>query len=315
MWVLWLLLLSVLVGGALFLIWVGIRAQQADPEARVLELLQRDEEIRSIEDLELRQPFMDRVIVPIARRFGDFVLRFTPQRVIAATELDLLRAGLRARWDPTLVLTARLALSMGLFLLGFFLVRLSPSPNVRRSALLLALLFGFLGFYLPVLFIKSRIARRQKEILKAFPDALDLLTICVQAGLGFDAAMQKLVEKWDNALSLEFARVLREVQLGKPRRDALKDMAERIGLAEVSSFVAAVVQAEQLGVSLSNILQIQADAMRLKRRQRAEEEAHKAPVKMLFPLAFLVMPSLFIVLLGPSLFILLRSGIAAMFGG
>ncbi len=314
MW-LWALLLILLIGTAGFLVWVGIRAQQTDVESRVLELLQEDEQVRSIEELELRQPFMDRVIIPIARRFGDFVLRFTPQRVIASTELDLLRAGMRARWDPTVVVALRLGLGVALFIGGFFLVRLSPSPQVKRSALLLALLFGFLGFYLPVLFIKSRIARRQKEILRSFPDALDLLTICVQAGLGFDAAMQKLVEKWDNALSLEFARVLREVQLGKPRRDALKDMADRIGLPEVTSFVAAVVQAEQLGVGLTNILQIQADAMRLKRRQRAEEEARRAPIKMLFPLAFLIMPSLFIVLLGPSIFILIRSGVAAMFGG
>lgn len=311
----WIVLLLVLLIGAGFLVWVGLRSREEDVETRVLELLQEGEEIRSIEDLELRQPFTERVILPIARRLGEFLVRFTPQQVIASTELDLLRAGLRGRWDPTVVVALRVILGIGLFIGGFFLMRLSPSPNLRRSALLMALIFGFLGFYLPVLFIKSRIARRQKEILKSFPDALDLLTICVQAGLGFDAAMQKLVEKWDNALSLEFARVLREVQLGKPRRDALRDMAERIGLPEVSSFVAAVVQAEQLGVSLSNILQIQADAMRLKRRQRAEEEARRAPIKMLFPLAFLIMPSLFIVLLGPSLFILLRSGVAAMFGG
>ncbi len=315
MW-LWGLLLFLVLLGAGALVWVGIRSQQSQSvEDRVLELLQEGEEIRSIEDLELRQPFTDRVLIPIARRFGEFVLRFTPQRVIAATEMDLLRAGLRSRWDPTVVVAVRFFLGVGLLVGGFFLLRASPAPNIRRMALPGALLFGLFGFYLPVLLIKSRIQRRQKAILKSFPDALDLLTVCVQAGLGFDAAMQKLVEKWENELALEFARVLREVQLGKPRKDALRDMAERIGLPEVTSFVAAVVQAEQLGVSLSNILLIQADAMRQKRRQRAEEEARKAPIKMLFPLTFLIMPALFIVLLGPSIFILLHSGIASIFGG
>ncbi len=314
MW-LWVFLLLVVLVGAGLLVWVGLRHQTQNVEGRVLQLLQEGEEIRSIEDLELRQPFSERVLIPIARRFGEFVLRFTPQRVIAATEIDLLRAGLRARWDPTVVVAVRFFLAIGLLIGGFFLLRASPAPNIRRMALPGALLFGLLGFYLPVLLIKSRIQRRQKAILKSFPDALDLLTICVQAGLGFDAAMQKLVEKWENELALEFARVLREVQLGKPRKDALRDMAERIGLPEVTSFVAAVVQAEQLGVSLSNILVIQADAMRQKRRQRAEEEARKAPIKMLFPLTFLIMPALFIVLLGPSIFILMKSGVLGGLGG
>jgi tight adherence protein C len=155
--------------------------------------------------------------------------------------------------------------------------------------------------------LQSAIDRRQKSIRKAMPDALDLLTICVEAGLGFDGAMSKVNEKWDNELSLAFGRVLREIQLGKLRRDALRDMADRIGIPEMTSFVAAIIQSEQLGVSMAKVLRIQSDQMRLKRRQAAEEEAHKAPVKMLFPMVLLIFPTILIILLGPAGLILVTS--------
>ena len=164
------------------------------------------------------------------------------------------------------------------------------------------------GFYLPEMMITSRINRRQKEIVKAMPDALDLLTICVEAGLGFDGAMAKVYEKWDNELSLAFGRVIREISLGKLRREALRDMADRIGVAEMTSFVAAVIQSEQLGVSMAKVLRIQADQMRIRRRQRAEEEAHKAPIKMLIPMALLIFPSICIVLMTPAFLRLMTSG-------
>jgi tight adherence protein C len=158
----------------------------------------------------------------------------------------------------------------------------------------------FGGFYVPHIMLSTRITRRQKEIRNAMPDALDLLTICVEAGLGFDAAMSKVAEKWETELALAFARVIREVQLGKVRREALKDMSDRLGIAELTSFVAAIIQSEQLGVSMSKVLRIQSDQMRLKRRQRAEEEAHKAPIKMIIPLALLVFPSIMIIILTPA---------------
>jgi tight adherence protein C len=148
------------------------------------------------------------------------------------------------------------------------------------------------------------------------PDALDLLTICVEAGLGFDGAMAKVYEKWDNELSLAFGRVIREIQLGKLRRDALRDMANRLGIPEMTSFVAAVIQSEQLGVSMSKVLRIQADQMRMKRRQRAEEEAHKAPIKMLIPMALLIFPSICIVLMAPAVLMMMRSALrTVLFGG
>ena len=148
------------------------------------------------------------------------------------------------------------------------------------------------------------------------PDALDLLTICVEAGLGFDGAMQKVNEKWDNELGRAFGRVLREIQLGKLRREALRDMAERMGVGEMTSFIAAVIQSEQLGVSMAKVLRIQSDQMRVKRRQLAEEEAHRAPIKMLIPMALLIFPSICIVLMTPALLMLFRSALNnLLFGG
>jgi tight adherence protein C len=147
------------------------------------------------------------------------------------------------------------------------------------------------------------------------PDALDLLTICVEAGLGFDAAMSKIYEKWPNELGLSFGRVVREIQLGKLRREALRDMADRLGIAEMTSFVAAVIQSEQLGVSMAQVLRIQSDQMRVKRRQLAEEEAHKAPIKMLVPMAFLIFPALCIVIMVPAVLRVVNSGAMSIFGG
>ena len=152
-------------------------------------------------------------------------------------------------------------------------------------------------------------------MLRGVPDDRDLLTSSVEAGLGFDAAMAKVHEKWINELALEFGRVIQEIRLGKLRRDALRDMADRLGVAEMSSFVAAVIQSEQLGVSMAKVLRIQSDQMRVRRRQMAEEEAHKAPIKMVFPIALLIFPSIMIILLGPAAMLLLTSPMGAILGG
>ena len=190
-----------------------------------------------------------------------------------------------------------LAIVLGGFMIA--MVVISPSPNPSDNMLYIGgATFG--GFFLPHLMLTSRITGRQKEIRNAMPDALDLLTICVEAGLGFDAAMAKVSEKWENQLSLAFARTIKEVQLGKVRREALKDMSDRLGIAEMTSFVAAIIQSEQLGVSMAKVLRIQSDQMRVKRRQYAEEQAHKAPVKMIIPMAFLMFPTIMIIILTPA---------------
>jgi tight adherence protein C len=144
--------------------------------------------------------------------------------------------------------------------------------------------------------------------VRDLPDALDLLTICVEAGLGFDTAMGKVYEKWDNDLSNAFGRVLQEIQLGKLRREALRDMSDRLDVPDFTTFAAAIIQADQLGVSIGKILRVQSDQMRVKRRQRAQEKAQQAPVKMMIPLVFLIFPAIWIVLMGPALVLILESG-------
>jgi tight adherence protein C len=177
------------------------------------------------------------------------------------------------------------------------------------KAVLMAIGAGVFGFFLPTLLLRSRINRRQDLITKAMPDALDLLTVCVEAGLGFDQALSKVCEKWENELSMAFERVINEIRLGKLRREALRDMADRMDVADMTSFVAAIIQADQLGVSIGKVLRIQSEQMRIKRRQRAEKKAHEAPVKMLIPMVFLIFPSIYIVLLGPSVVQIIKSGV------
>jgi tight adherence protein C len=241
---------------------------------------------------------------------GELATRFTPQNALQNTARQLELAGNPRGIDPTIVWAARFIMALVLGGLMVFLFTVATvNWTLGRKVLIIGLATIF-GFYMPELLLRSRINRRQKSIRRAMPDALDLLTICVEAGLGFDAAMSKVNEKWENDLSMAFGRVLREIQLGKLRREALRDMADRIGIAEMTSFVAAIIQSEQLGVSMAKVLRIQADQMRIKRRQLAEEEAHKAPIKMLFPMGLLIFPSLLIILLGPAGLLLMQSAFA-----
>jgi len=289
--------------GAIAVIVVSLRrnvqGEDDDPlQARLAEFIQRGD-VTSLEEIELSQPFSERVIIPLIRRLGEFSARFTPQKAIQDTARRLELAGNPWPIDAATFLAIRfiLAVVLGGFLVAVVLISPPSNPNDNFMYIGGA---TFAGFFLPHLMLTSRITRRQKEIRKAMPDALDLLTICVEAGLGFDAAMSKVSEKWDNELSLAFARTIREIQLGKVRRDALKDMSDHLGIPEMMSFVAAIIQSEQLGVSMAKVLRIQADQMRLKRRQRAEEEAHKAPIKMIIPMALLIFPTIMIIILTPA---------------
>jgi tight adherence protein C len=237
--------------------------------------------------------------MPLMRKLGELSSKFTPQHMLESTRKRLEQAGNPGRIDASTFMVLHFA-AAGLFGGIVFLLSLFSKTFTTPIKLLLVLGFAVLGYFFPDLWLKSKADSRQKGVRKAMPDALDLLTICVEAGLGFDAAMSKVNEKWDNELSLAFGRVIREIQLGKLRREALKDMADRLGLPEMTSFVAAVIQSEMLGVSMAKVLRIQADQMRMKRRQRAEEEAHKAPIKMIFPMGLFIFPALMIVLLTPA---------------
>jgi tight adherence protein C len=268
--------------------------------ARLAEATQRGESV-SLEEAELQQPFVERVVLPMIEKIGEMSTRFTPQKLLQETTLKLELAGNPGRIDAATFLATRFV-GAALFGGGLLLVALSARTWPVGRIVVVVGLFTVIGFFFPQLWLQSRINRRQTEVRKALPDALDLLTICVEAGLGFDAAMAKVAEKWENELSLMFGRTIREVQLGKTQREALRDMADRIGLPELTSFVAAVIQSQILGVSLAKVLRIQSDQMRMKRRQFAEELAHKAPVKMIIPMAILTFPSIMIILMAPAAF-------------
>jgi tight adherence protein C len=310
------IIIVVIIGIAVALTVIGLRRPQESDDRDLLnrlnEFAARGEEV-DLRKLEMSQSFTERVIYPLARKLGELAIRFTPQNALQDISKKLELAGSPAKLDPTMILAMQFIAGFifgGLVALVFSVGTLTwPASRV----LLVTIAFAGLGFYFPQLWLSSKITRRQKEIRKAMPDALDLLTICVEAGLGFDAAMSKVSEKWQTELSLAFARAIREMQLGKMRREALRDMADRIGLSEMTSFVAAVIQSEMLGVSMSKVLRIQSDQMRIKRRQLAEEEAHKAPIKMLIPMGLLIFPSLMIVLLTPAALKLMHSALGGMF--
>ncbi len=296
------------VGGIAALVVLALRylRQRQDDDidpvmSRLAEATQRGESV-SLEQMELQQPFLERVILPIIEKIGEISTRFTPQKLLQETTLKLELAGNPGRIDAATFLATRFV-GAALFGGGLLMIaRLSASPWTLSRTVLVVGIFTVIGFFFPQLWLQSKINSRQNEVRKALPDALDLLTICVEAGLGFDAAMSKVSEKWENELSIMFGRTIREVQLGKTQREALRDMADRIGLPELTSFVAAVIQSQILGVSLAKVLRIQSDQLRMKRRQFAEELAHKAPVKMIIPMALLTFPSIMIILMAPAAF-------------
>jgi tight adherence protein C len=299
---------------AVVLVLIGLRGPRAQDtiQDRLMEYSGREEAV-TLEELELSQPFRDRVLIPLLNGVARFVGRFTPQQSLEKTRHSLTLAGNPNNWTASQFWGMRVVATVALGAVFFLLLSLSGQPFGKR--LLMAGGAATIGFVYPQMWLGSKIRTRQSAMLRALPDALDLLTICVEAGLGFDAAMQKVNEKWDDPLALEFGRVIREIQLGKARRDALRDMANRAEVADITSFVAAIVQTEQLGVSIAKVLRIQSEQMRRKRRQRAEEKAHQAPIKMLFPMVFLIFPSIYIVLLGPAVLTVMESGFGNLAGG
>lgn len=290
------------------LVYIAMRDdRKRDPLQERLAQFGERELPESLEEIELSLSFRDRILVPFLRKIAGLTSKFTPQNQIDDTRKQIELAGLAGSLEATTFFAIRIAGTIGVGLAAFMLFFVL-SPNRDPNALLYSVGGAALGFFFPVLWLKGKISKRQENIQKSLPDALDLLTIAVEAGLGFDQAMGKVYEKWENELAIGFGRVLREIQLGKTRREALRDMSDRMGVSDVTSFTAAVIQADQLGVSMTKILRVQSDMMRVKRRQRAQEKAHQAPVKMMIPMVLLIFPSLWIVLLGPAVIFLLSSG-------
>lgn len=290
------IVIGALFGVIAFLVFAVMQSKQVAVIDERLE--QFTESTMSLEEMELQQPFFQRVIIPIWQSILGSLGKLNPQHGQEKLRQNLLQAGNPGNITPVMFSGLRVGLAVGLLLL-FGIVTLT-TMGMTMQALMYTALGAVIGYLMPGIWLGQKIKRRKKNIQKALPDALDLLTISVEAGLGFDVALQRVTEKWDDELSREFKRVLSDVRLGRSRREGLRDMAERTGVEDVQTFVASIIQADQLGVSMSKILRLQSDQMRVKRRQRAEAEAQKAPIKMLFPMVFLIFPALFVVILGPA---------------
>lgn len=291
-----LILLVVMVAGIGLVVFGMTRPAQTDAIGE--RLSQFTERTMTLDELELQQPFSQRVLIPLTRVILGQLGKYGPKQSAERLKLNLQQAGNPGNITPIMFSGLRMALMMILLVLGAF-VTFGQGMETPK-ALMYTAIMAALGYLLPGMWLGRQIKQRKHNIVKALPDALDLLTISVEAGLAFDLALMRVADKWDNELSNEFKRVLTDTRLGRARRDALKDMAQRTGVEDVQTFTAAIIQAEQLGVSIGKILRIQSDQMRIRRRQRAEEAAHKAPIKMLIPMAFLIFPSLFVVILGPA---------------
>jgi tight adherence protein C len=241
------------------------------------------------------QPFRDRVVGPMRDKLASAVLKLHPKTTVDGVAAKLLSAGM-PRVSPISFLAAKAALALGGLVLGLVFGAIAGAAG----AFVFALALAGVGFLAPDFAVGSR-ARRRKEAIKAeLPDALDLLAVSVEAGLGFDGAISKLTEHMDGPLTDEFALALNEIRIGESRQDALKKLSKRADTPEVSGFVRAIIQADQLGISLGRILRVQATDTRLRRQAAAEEKAMKAPIKMLFPTVLFIFPAMFLVILGPA---------------
>jgi len=299
------LILALFAGLGVLMIFIGLaRTPSTNTAAMVQQRLSvyGGEKPATLEEMELQRPFSERFLRPAIERLGSLLSRSTPQkaRQNLMNRLDL--AGRPGNLTPEDFAAVRIVAAAVMAAIGLLLGLLLANPVY----LIVSLAGGaILGYYLPVLWLKQKVDARRSEIQKGLPDAMDLLVIAVDAGLGFDAALARVTDKYRNALSDEFAKVLREVSLGRPRLEAMDEMGRSSGVEDLHNFIQAIIQSEQFGTGIGKILRIQADEMRRKRRQRAQEKAAQATLKMMLPMVGCIFPTLWIVLLGPAALILL----------
>lgn len=286
---------------------IFFQAVTARPRADLIaeRLSQYRDHNLTLDEIELSLPFSERFIKPALERLGALLTsRMAKNRqVVMQNKLNLAGRPYGLSVNAFEVLKVIALLVFGTLGLWFTLVLGIKLPV--QAALVVAA--GALGRYMPDVWLNGKMKGRQKELRLALPNALDLLTISVEAGLGFDAAIGRLIEKFHNSLTDEFAQVLNEIRLGRPRLEALDDMGRRSGVEELHTFTQALIQSEQLGVGIAKVLRIQSEEMRRRRRQRAEEQAAQAPLKMLFPMIGCIFPTLFIVLMGPAVIIIIHT--------
>jgi tight adherence protein C len=292
---------------AIVMVFIGLgRTPEVDTGALVEERLQEFGGTKplTLEEVELQRPFAERFLRPTIAGIGNLLSRSTPAkaREVMANKLEL--AGRPGNLTPEDFGAVRLVGAAVVAFVGLLVGLLLGSPVYIVVSIAIG---AILGYFFPVLWLNQRADGRRQEIQKGLPDALDLLVIAVDAGLGFDAALERVTSKYKNALSEELAKTMREVSLGRPRMEALDDLGRRSGVEDLHNFMQAIIQSEQFGTGIGKIMRIQADELRRKRRQRAQEKAAQATLKMLLPMVGCIFPTLWIVLLGPAVMILLKA--------
>lgn len=290
--------IAVLAMGTVFAALAALRAmQQGRKLPSLADALGQGTPV-DMRQVTLSRPWSERVLRPLLRRVYRMGRALTPSRNIEQLQHNLIVAGLPGGLTVTDFLGLR-------FLIGVALATIAAVTLLPRQTMLLALTYtavAFLvGLYAPNIWLSSKAKARQKAIGRALPDALDLMSICVDAGLGFEAAIQKVAYQSNDALSLEMRRVISEIRVGVSRSDALRHLADRTDVPDVASFVGVLVQADRLGIAIRNVLSTQSVQMRIQRRQRAQESAAKAPIKMMIPMVLFIFPALFAVILGPAI--------------
>ncbi|OLC52702.1 MAG: hypothetical protein AUH85_16260 [Chloroflexi bacterium 13_1_40CM_4_68_4] len=288
---------------AVLLLVIGYNAGQAlDPvQARLQQIAAKP---RNLEELELQRPMSERTLKPLLRALSGLVSRFYPANTARSLELKLKKAGMETTSTESF-LGVKVLVAIVVALLASLLVNaVTLDSTLTAVAVPIGLVVGFL---FPDLYLSSRASGRNATILKTLADALDLLTISVEAGLAFDAGVQRVTEKLKGPLSDEFKRASQEMRIGKSRAEALRGIIERTNCKELANFISAVIQADQLGVSMSKVLRVQSETLRVERRQRAEEKAAKTPVLIMLPTVGCIFPSLFIVILAPAALTAMKS--------
>ena len=306
-----LLAVAMIMGLAVMLIVYGLsRAPQTNTAEMVQQRLQvygaggvTAERVLSIDEVELQRPFTERFLRPAIERLGNLMSRSTPAKARQDLDNRLELAGRPGNLTPADFGAIRIVAAAIVAAIGLLLGLLMASTIYAVVGLAVG---AIVGYYAPVMWLKQKVDARRAAIQKGLPDAMDLLVIAVDAGLGFVAALARVTDKYKNALSDEFAKVLREVSLGRPRLEAMDEMGRSSGVEDLHNFIQAIIQSEQFGTGIGKILRIQADDMRRRRRQRAQEKAAQATLKMLLPMVGCIVPVLWIVLLGPAALILMK---------
>lgn len=294
------MLIMSFVGAAAIVVYLmAPNEAEAAAHRRLYNLRTRPARAARLEEEELRVPFVRRVIDPMLEKVYALLAKITPAGLKERTNRRLNEAGRPLSLGKFMALKIYLGLAVAILAAAASHPLLAAGAGVPAVLLVIVPVTLAVGVLGPDLWLSNIGSTRRKKMARALPDVLDLLSVSVEAGLGFDGAMQKVSEKFPDPVSVEFGSYLKEVRLGQGRQDALRNLAERTQVPELKTFSAAVIQAERLGVSMSRVLRVQSDQMRFLRKQRAEENAMKAPLKMLFPLALFIFPTLFIILLGP----------------